>query len=261
MIPETAQPPIKIALMGAGTFARDAHLPSLLNLGPLFEIVAVYSRTAAAAQALAARIPYAVETVTGQDALLARPDVEAVDIVLPIAALPPPSCAACAPASTSSARNPIVSTVVEGGAARTIRPIRATALVWMVGENCALRRSVPRAAGSCTAARSASLSPVTGRNHAYHAAKQVSSKAPGGGTAPSPAAFCRRGVHHVAAMRLILGEIAEVTAQATLHDTGLPPADTLTAALRFENGAGLLHGDLCSRRLAASPAHHRHARR
>ncbi|MDI9548435.1 MAG: Gfo/Idh/MocA family oxidoreductase [Chloroflexota bacterium] len=239
MIPETAQPPIKIALMGAGTFARDAHLPSLLNLGPLFEIVAVYSRTAAAAQALAARIPYAVETVTGQDALLARPDVEAVDIVLPIAALPPAILRSLRAGKHVLSEKPIAPTVVEGEALlEQYGQYGATALVWMVGENWRYEEAFLRAAeivhsgeiGEPVACHWAVTTPIMPQNKYFQSAWRRDGSFPGGFLVDG-------GVHHVAAMRLILGEIAEVTAQATLHDTGLPPADTLTAALRFENGA------------------------
>ena len=56
--------PIRIALVGAGVFARDAHLPSLLRLSHLFEIVAIFSRTETSATALAEQVPYPVEVFT-----------------------------------------------------------------------------------------------------------------------------------------------------------------------------------------------------
>ena len=80
--------PIRLALIGAGVFARDAHLPSLLRHPDRFQIVAIYSRTKDTAHSLAEQIPYPVEIFTDLDELLARPDIEAVEILMPITAMP-----------------------------------------------------------------------------------------------------------------------------------------------------------------------------
>jgi predicted dehydrogenase len=45
------------------------------------------------------------------------------------------------------------------------------------------------------------------------------------------------GVHYTAALRLIMGEIESVAAHVTQVSPDLLPADTLTASLRFANGA------------------------
>jgi predicted dehydrogenase len=45
------------------------------------------------------------------------------------------------------------------------------------------------------------------------------------------------GVHHAAALRLIVGEISEVNATIRQNSPDLPPADTLAATLTFANGA------------------------
>ncbi|KAF5328440.1 hypothetical protein D9619_013251 [Psilocybe cf. subviscida] len=98
-----------IALLGAGIFAKEAHLPALAALGtsapPLF---AVYSRSRSSAQNLADAaketlsylnappdVFYDVNAATGitnektgLDALLARPDISAVIVVLPITLQP-----------------------------------------------------------------------------------------------------------------------------------------------------------------------------
>eukprot|EP00438_Fugacium_kawagutii_P018663 Skav210094 [mRNA] locus=scaffold1510:378905:380126:- [translate_table: standard] len=51
--------PITVALVGAGTFARKAHVPSLQDATDCFELVAVWSRSQQSAEALAAeyRVP------------------------------------------------------------------------------------------------------------------------------------------------------------------------------------------------------------
>ncbi len=133
----------------------------------------------------------------------------------------------------------------------------------MVGENWRYEEAFLRAAeivhsgeiGEPVACHWAVTTPIMPQNKYFQSAWRRDGSFPGGFLVDG-------GVHHVAAMRLILGEIAEVTAQATLHDTGLPPADTLTAALRFENGA---LGSYTVTYAATAPwpplLHHRHARR
>ena len=81
--------PLRLAFLGAGIFARDAHLPSLRNLRDRFAITAVYSRTAATAQSLADEIGPDVKIYTDLTALLMAPDIDAVDVVLPIPVMPP----------------------------------------------------------------------------------------------------------------------------------------------------------------------------
>lgn len=46
---------VRLALIGAGIFARDAHLPALAQLRDQFELVAVHSRSLASAEALVER--------------------------------------------------------------------------------------------------------------------------------------------------------------------------------------------------------------
>ena len=80
--------PIRLGLIGAGVFMRDDHVPALKALTDRFDGVAVYSRTRTSAEALQAHLPHPADIYTDLDQLLARPDIEAVDIVLPIENLP-----------------------------------------------------------------------------------------------------------------------------------------------------------------------------
>jgi len=236
MIPDAAHPPIPIALIGAGTFARDAHVPSLLNLDRLFRIVAVYSRTEAAAASLAAKIPYPVALYTDRDALLARPDVEAVDIVLPIAALPAAIQRSLEAGKHVLSEKPIAPTTAEGEA--LLKQCRQTNRVWMVGENWRYEDAFLAAAdamhsgaiGETVYCQWAVATPVTPQNKYFQSTWRRDGSFPGGFLVDG-------GVHHIAALRLVLGEIAEVSAQAVQRNPGLPPVDTLSASLRFDNGA------------------------
>src|SRR5215470_566375 len=80
--------PIRIALLGSGIFAHEAHAPALRQLAEDFEVAAIYSRSSEHAAALAVTFPGPVALYTDLSELLAREDIEAVDSVLPIAAQP-----------------------------------------------------------------------------------------------------------------------------------------------------------------------------
>ncbi|AEO63853.1 uncharacterized protein THITE_123357 [Thermothielavioides terrestris NRRL 8126] len=84
---------VGIALLGAGIFAREEHLPAI-EATPSLTLKAVYSRSQRSAEALAAacKDPSSVAVYYDEPAtlgkslsdLLARADVAAVDVVLPI---------------------------------------------------------------------------------------------------------------------------------------------------------------------------------
>ncbi len=75
--------PVRLGIIGCGIAARRLHWPALQKLGDLFQITMVCNHTEPKARSfaeLAGDVPYVLDY---RD-LLASPDVEAVDIVLPI---------------------------------------------------------------------------------------------------------------------------------------------------------------------------------
>lgn len=232
----TTQKPIRLALVGAGIFARDAHLPSLLRHRDRFEIVALYSRTQASAQALATQIPHPVEIYTQLDALLARPDIEAVDILLPITALPDAIRKTLAAGKHLLSEKPIAADVTTG---RTLLAYHAhhPDTQWMVGENWRYEAAFVQAAkmihdgliGTPLTCQWAHYASITANSKYYHTLWRRNSSVPGG-------FILDGGVHHIAALRLLLGEITQVSATTRQHSPDLPPADTIAAMLTFANG-------------------------
>lgn len=233
--------PIRLALIGAGIFARDAHVPALQRLGERFEIVAVHSRTQASAAALAKQIGEAtdasVAVVPTLDELWARPDVEAVDIVLPIDAQAPVVAAALAAGKHVSSEKPIAP---DSATARRLIALHAERprQVWTVAENWRYEEAFVRAAalladgaiGQPVACHWALYNALEPANRYYQTAWRRSGSFQGG-------FLLDGGVHYVAALRLLLGEIAEVTGVVRSVRPDLPPADTLAATLRFAGGA------------------------
>ena len=236
----SSQKPLRLALLGAGVFARDAHLPSLLRHPNRFEIAAIYSRTQATAQQLAEQIPYKVEVYTDVTALLARPDIEAVEALLPIAALPATIEQTLAAGKHLLSEKPIAPDVSTARSllehynrAHKIQPN----IVWMVGENWRYEAAFMQAAeivrsgliGQPLTCHWAVYTPVTAKSKYYHTLWRRDSSVPGG-------FIMDGGVHHVAALRLLLGEIVQVSATMRQNSPDLPPADTIAATLSFANG-------------------------
>lgn len=228
--------PIRIALIGAGIYAQNAHLPALLEQRDRFQIIAVYSRTQTTAAALAQRIDPGVTIYTELPPLLARPDLDAVDILLPIPVQAEFVEAALLADKHVVSEKPIAQA---SAAARRLIDLHTArpAQVWMVAENWRYEEAFLRAAqlvatgaiGRPVAAlwsRFAAIQP----GNPYYATTWRRSGFPGG--------LLLDGVIHLAAaLRLILGEVATVTSRVDLVAHDLPPADTLAAALRFANGA------------------------
>ena len=80
--------PIRLGIIGAGIFMRDAHLPSLLRLAELYQVVAICSKSGESARALAKNVPAEVAIYTDWAEVFNRSDIDAVDIVLPIDLMP-----------------------------------------------------------------------------------------------------------------------------------------------------------------------------
>ncbi|MCC6457114.1 MAG: Gfo/Idh/MocA family oxidoreductase [Caldilineaceae bacterium] len=228
--------PIRLALIGAGIYARDAHLPSLLRHPDIFEIAAIYSRTKTTAQSLAEQIPHPVDLYTDLGALLARPDIEAVEILLPIPALPAAIRQTLAAGKHLLSEKPIAPDVATGRELLT-QHAHHPEIIWMVGENWRYEDAYLQAAeivrsgliGTPLTCHWAIYTPITAKSKYYHTLWRRDSSSPGG-------FLMDGGIHHLAALRLILGEITQVSATTRQNSPDLPPADTLAATLTFANG-------------------------
>ena len=237
MVQPSLPQPIRLALIGAGIFAQDAHVPSILRQNHLFDVVAVYSRTQAKADALAAQLPGA-EATTDLNALLGREDVDAVDVLLPIDVMPAVVEQALRSGKHVLSEKPIADTVAAGSHLVTVyRSLPDPRQVWMVGENWRYEDAFIQAqqlvrAGAIGQPRTCHFAlhlPVSPTSKYYTSGWRRGGAFRGG-------YLMDGGVHHVAAMRLILGEIDLVSALAPAPSADLPPADGLSAALHFDSG-------------------------
>jgi predicted dehydrogenase len=226
--------PIQLAVIGAGIFARDAHIPAILAAGEAYQIKVICARTQESAQRLAGQIPYAVETSTDVDAVLARPDIDAVDIVVPIAELPTLIEKALMHGKHIISEKPIAPDVATG---RRLLPIQPHGVVWMVAENYRYNADYDQMAelirsgeiGKPLLVNYTLHFPVTPDSKYFNSIWRNDSSFRGGWILDG-------GVHHVAALRMILGEIVEVSASTARISSDFDPGDTLVANLKFASG-------------------------
>ncbi|KAG6848053.1 hypothetical protein H0H93_003811 [Arthromyces matolae] len=153
------------AILGAGIFAKEAHLPALVQLGGRAPpLRAVYSRSQksaeefakAAAQDLSLADPPAVyhdaDPQSNLDALLARSDINAVIVVLPITLQPSIILKALAAGKHVLSEKPVAPDVKQGlELIKTYNELyKPKGLIWRVAENFEAEPSF-RAAGAAIA--------------------------------------------------------------------------------------------------------------
>lgn len=248
---------LRIGILGSGIFVRDAHLPALLALTEQARVTAIWSRTRANAQAIAdvvaAQTGSAPAVEDDISALVSRPDVDIVDVVLPIDNLADGVRAALAAGKHVISEKPIARNLAEARA--LVEEWRATDLHWMVAENIRYESVFMRAAellrdgsiGKPLTLSWAMQSPVTADVKYYHTPWRRAGDLQGGFLLDS-------GVHHIAALRMILGEVETVQAFVTQNSPDLPPVDTIAASLRFANGVlGSYVSSFAKAQAAASP--------
>ncbi len=230
--------PLRIAFVGAGLFAQRAHLPVILNDPARYTLHTVYSRTLSTAQALAEQTPAAIPT-TDLDAVLANPEIDALLLAVPIHAMPALVRRALASGKHLLSEKPLATSLAEGRA--LVEMYRAQGLeagqVWVVAENWRYAPAIRRAADVLKQgaigtpvmfhwAIHAGLSP---ERPEYHTAWRRDGSHPGG-------LMLDGGVHFVAGLRMVLGDIDSIQAHQHHARADLPAPDTLTATLRMVNG-------------------------
>lgn len=227
---------LKIGLVGTGIFAREAHLPAWAKLRDRAHIAAVWSRTRANAEALAVSLPAPVQVADDLTALLNDPTLDAVDIVLPIDVQAAVIEQALAAGKHVVSEKPIARDLAQAHA--LVSQWQRSDRVWMVAENWRYESAFRQAAALIRAgAIGAPVTvawtlhmPVDPDNKYYHTPWRRTGQIAGG-------FLLDGGVHHMAALRMILGEVAAVRAEVRQVSPDLPPADTLAATLHFAGGA------------------------
>ncbi|CAK5267469.1 unnamed protein product [Mycena citricolor] len=238
-----------IAILGAGIFAKEAHLPALHKLGSKAPpLLAVYSRSEktsrecaeAAAElglgpAPTPAIYHDAEPSVNLDALLARADITAVIIVLPITLQPAIVLKALAAGKHVISEKPVAPDVA--GGIKLINEYEQKYkrdLVWRVAENFEAEPGY-RAAGEMIATGSigqvklfkANVSNYIDKNNKYYNTPWRTIPDYQGGF------LLDGGVHTIAALRVMLPEpLTHLSSIASLNREHLKPHDTIHALAR-----------------------------
>ncbi|TFY52528.1 hypothetical protein EVJ58_g9970, partial [Rhodofomes roseus] len=142
--------PTGIAILGSGIFAKEAHLPAIATVGPsVVELKAIYSRSEKGAASLAEDAQAALKLASrpdvyfdaapngNLDALLVRPDIQAVIVVLPITTQPGIIRKALAAGKHVLSEKPVAPDVASG--LELIKDYetdyKPKGLIWRVAEN------------------------------------------------------------------------------------------------------------------------------
>jgi predicted dehydrogenase len=226
--------PISMVVLGAG-FSRSAHGPALRDLSDDYRVAGVFSRSEDKARAAAQEFPGRVAVLTDLDEALALPEVEAVDVALPILPASRAVEAALERGLHVFSEKPIAESVER---ARTLIAGHEDRLdkVWYVAESFRFWSTAWRVRdliaageiGTPVLCHYPNLVPV--RAFPWFQTDWRRRPEYAGGF------LLDGGVHDIAALRTIFGEVTEVAAFVRAVDDELPPADTLVASLRFDSG-------------------------
>ncbi|KIM22883.1 hypothetical protein M408DRAFT_332653 [Serendipita vermifera MAFF 305830] len=247
--------PISIAILGAGIFARIAHLPAIRELGDVYQLKAIYSRSKSSATELAKTaetslaLPEASLAIYydlgGQDgnleALLARQDIQAVIIALPITSQPAIVVQCLEAGKHVISEKPVAPTVKDGiKLINTYESVyKPRGLVWRVAENFEAEPGL-QAAGKAIAEQK--IGKVCFWN--YQVLNNVNTdgmwyKTPWRTVPDYQGGFLLDGgVHSAAALRTVLpSPLQQLSGLASLNREHLAPHDTIHTLIRSKDGS------------------------
>ncbi|KAL3467812.1 hypothetical protein BJX64DRAFT_247518 [Aspergillus heterothallicus] len=240
---------IGVAIIGSGIFAKEQHLPAVQAASDL-TLKAIYSRSLKSAQGLADDLAdvdlYSDDSGEGKTFtdLLAREDITAFILALPIPAQPAYVKAALAAGKHVLSEKPIAKDLATAhelvswySDAANIDRART---LWGVAENYRFITKWIRTAeevqklGGVKAFRASMRCKTSLESKYYHTSWRKTPEYQGGFVLDG-------GIHTLAGIRLILGrggnELKTISAQTCLLQEYLPPIDTVDAVARTASGA------------------------
>lgn len=229
--------PISLGLIGAGIWMQDAYAPVLHELGDGISVVAVHNRSLPKAEALAAQFGDDVIATDNLNVILENSAIEAVIIAVPIADLPAVAAAAMQAGKHVLSEKPVAPSTEQGLellALEATRPDR----VWMIGEQWRYEDAFVKASqmiqdgaiGMPQFAQWAVFNPFNPSSKYYATEWRRNGSFYGG-------IIFDAFIHRVAAFRMLLGDVDQISAIFTQHRPDIPPADTMAWAVHFYNGA------------------------
>ncbi|KZV69597.1 oxidoreductase family protein [Peniophora sp. CONT] len=244
------------AILGAGIFAKTAYLPALAQFGAGGGLKAVYSRSESSTRGLASlaqeklglsaapAVYYDSPSPPAEaslDALLAREDIKAVLVVLPITTQPKIILKALEAGKHVLSEKPVAPDVKAAKAliAAYERTYKHKGIIWRVAENYEAEAGYQKVGelvkggkiGDVTGFRARIANHMKVDNEYYKTPWRTVPDYQGG-------FLLDGGVHNAAVLRVILpSPLVSLTGYAALHREFLAPHDTIHAVARTANGA------------------------
>jgi L-gulonolactone oxidase len=227
----------RVALVGCGWFASEAHIPALrrLDADGRIEVVAVCSRSEASLSRACKEFDRTnLRQYTDIHALLADKEVDVVDLVLPISTMPDAVRASLAAGKHVISEKPCAPTVAAGISLLTLQASLANPPMWAVAENWRFKKTTRLIEeivknGEIGTVHFADFRHLAG-TPPFIEGWRGSPDYPGGNLLDS-------GVHFIALLRQVIGEIGRVNAVTSQRQAHPLPVDTVTSLMSFENGA------------------------
>ncbi|KAI0089447.1 oxidoreductase family protein [Irpex rosettiformis] len=247
--------PKRIAILGSGIFAKEAHLPAVaaLHSNGTVELIAIYSRSEASAADLAnaakdklnlsnpPEIYFDAAPNNNLDALLAKPDIDGVIVALPITVQPSIVRKALAAGKHVLSEKPVAPDVAGGIALINDyeKQYKSKGLVWRVAENWEVEPGYHAAAKAIRDGKIGKVAFFNARVVNYMAKDNKWYNTPWRTVPDYQGGFLLDGgVHTIAALRITLpSPLSTLSAFASLSQPHLKPQDTINAIVSTSDGA------------------------
>jgi L-gulono-1,4-lactone dehydrogenase len=235
--PATGGPP-RLALVGCGWFACEAHIPALQRLERerLVQVVALCSRSEQSLERASRQLgPRPLKKFRTMEDAFADPEIDIVDLVLPIGMMPDAIRVALRAGKHVISEKPCAPSV-----ATSVDLLRECGQLnnppfWAVAENWRFKNTTRVIEQIVKSGRLGSIDLVdfqfiTSSSPNFYLGWRGSPDYQGGH-------LLDVGVHFTALLRQVVGEIDKVSARVSQRRPHLPPADSVTAVLTFADGA------------------------
>jgi L-gulono-1,4-lactone dehydrogenase len=227
----------RIALIGCGWFARVAHIPALQRLERegRIKLVGLCSRSEESV-ARAARL-YGradIKHYLSLDEVAEDPGVDLVDLTLPIDVMPDGIKLFLAAGKHVISEKPCAPSVATGMELMELHARLERPVLWAVAENWRFKKTTQIVEEIVA---SGALGEVRFADFTYLSFQKSDNLGWRGSPGYAGGYMLDSGVHFIALLRRIVGEIEEVSASVSQRVPYLPPADSVTAILSFASGA------------------------
>ena len=229
--------PVRVVLVGCGWFACVAHIPALKRLEGegRIKLVGLCSRSEASTKRAAGL--YARQDLKhylSLEDVAQDPDVDLVDLTLPIDVMPGAIKLFLSAGKHVISEKPGAPSVATGielmeHHARLERPV-----VWAVAENWRFKKTTQMVEDIVA---SGVLGEIRFADFTYLSFQKPDNQRWRRSPGYAGGYILDHGVHFIALLRKIAGEIEEVSASVSQRVAYLPPADSATAILSFASGA------------------------